>query len=167
MAIDSTVAGDSANSYVSLAEADAYFAESFGRTAWASSGDKESLLVSASKYLDMFLTWDGVKATDEQSMEWPRKFAYDKTRREYSSSIIPMPVKFATYELAYYMLVNGDLSFEEQTIDRVKVGTVDVSFTEMSTDSGIPKFVEAIVSHISSTVLPSGRSIRSVPLERV
>src|SRR5690606_12862157 len=101
------------------------------------------------------------------ALEWPRKCAYDKSGKEYSSSIVPMPVKFATYELAYHMLSNGDLSFEEQSLDRVKVGSVDVMFTERSVDAGIPKFIEALVAHIGRTNLSSANSVRSVPLVRV
>jgi hypothetical protein len=78
-----------------------------------------------------------------------------------------MPVKFATFELAYHMLVNGDLAFEDQSIDRVKVASIDVKFTERSVDSGIPKFIEAIVRHIGTTNLASSNSVRNVALERV
>jgi hypothetical protein len=167
MAFDASVGGTASNSYVTVAEATAYFEASFGRSAWASSADQEALLISATRYLDLYLDWDGMRVSQDQALEWPRTGAYDKTGCEYSSTIIPMPVKFATYELAYHMLVNGDLSFEDQSIDRVKVGSIDVQFTERSVDSGIPKSIEAIVRHIGSTNLASASSVRCVPLERV
>lgn len=167
MAIDSTVGGPSANSYVAVEIADAYFLESFDRQAWADSASKEALLVTASRMLDTFMRWDGLKATSEQAMDWPRIGAYDRDGRQYASDVIPVAVQRATMELAYHMLSNGGLSFEEQSLDRVKVGTVDISFSENSVDSGIPRFVEAIVSHVGTTVLPSAGSVRSVPVVRV
>ena len=167
MPLDSEVGGASANSYASVADADAYFSESFGKGLWTGSTDKEALLITASRSLDQYMSWDGVKSDDAQTMEWPRIGAFDKTGKMYAGDAIPMPVKFATYELAYYMLQNGGLSFQEQSVDQVKVGSVAVKFTDMSVDSGIPTYVEALVAHIGSTELPSANSVRSVPLERV
>lgn len=163
-----TVGAIDANSYVTLAEADAYFENSFGRSLWgpALQGDREVCIITASRYLDQFMTWAGQKASADQGMEWPRTGTYDKTGRAYPSDIIPGPVKFATFELAYFILDNGGLSFTSQTIDRVKVGSVDVEFSENSVDEGIPSFVEALISHIGRSDLVDHSAARSVNLVR-
>lgn len=163
-----TVGAADANSYVTLAEADAYFADSFGRSAWgiAAQGDREVCIITASRYLDQYMTWMGEKASSIQAMEWPRMGTYDKTGRSYPNDIIPGPVRFATFELAYYILDNGGLSFASQSIDRVKVGSVDVEFSENYVDEGIPSFVEALVQHIGRTDLVDHSAARSVNLVR-
>lgn len=169
MPVNATVGAIDANSYVTVAEADAYFSDSFGKGLWASAlpADKDALVISASRSLDQFITWSGQKTSDTQSMEWPRNNAYDKTGRLYPNNVIPGPVRFAAFELAYYMLQNGGLSFAEQSVDRVKVGPVDVEFSEKSTDSGIPNFIEALVSHIGSSDVPTKTSVRMARLARV
>lgn len=166
--VDATVGTDIANSYVLVADADSYFSASFGRGLWTSTSadDKATLVVNASRALDTYITWDGQKTSEAQSMEWPRTGAYDKTGREYASDAIPMPVKFATYELAYHILSNGGLNFAEQTIDSVKVGPINVDFAKLSVDAGIPKFVEALISHIGNSDVPGGKGAYTAKLVR-
>ena len=163
-----TVGSDSANSYVTVAETTVYFAESFGRSLWAnaSQSDLEAAVITASRSLDQYIDWIGFKSTVEQSMEWPRYGAYDKTGIEYSNSIVPGPVKFATMELAYFILQNGGLAFDSQMIDRVKVGSLDVEFTPRSVDAGIPSFIESLISHIGNSSLVDTSMARSVDLIR-
>lgn len=166
--VDASVGTPTANSYVLVAEADAYFEASFGRSLWAPATpeDKATLVVNASRALDSFMEWAGYKASQTQSMEWPRTGTYDKAGFAYASDAIPMPVKFAVYELAYYMLSNGGLNFAEQSVDRVKVGPVDVEFTKGGVDSGIPKYVEALIAHIGDPVLAGGLSMYTAKVIR-
>lgn len=164
-----SIVGDpTANSYVTVAEADSYFSDSFGRSLWAqtSSGDREAAVITASRYLDQYMTWMGHRSTSEQAMEWPRIDTFDKTGRPYPTNIVPGPVRFATFELAYYIVENGGLSFAPQNIDRVKVGPVDVEFTKNSVDEGIPSFVENLVAHIGWSDVAGPGSARSVRLIR-
>lgn len=166
--VDATVGTSTANSYVTVAEADTYFEASFGRPLWATAtpDNKAVLVINASRSLDSFMEWEGSKTNSTQSMEWPRKDTYDKAGLAYPSDAIPMPIKFAVYELCYHILANGGLNFAEQTVDRVKVGPVDVEFSKGSTDSGIPKFVEFLVSHIGTPILVGGMSAYTVKLVR-
>ena len=169
MAIDSTVGTPTANSYASVAEADAYFVDMFNRPLWASAvqATKEALLVTASRTLDMYIDWMGYPVSDVQSMGWPRNYAYDKVGLAYSNSAIPMPVKFATYELAYYIIQNGEVSFVEQIVDEVKVGGIQIKFSDGSVVAGIPDQVLSLVQHIGqSNISLSGRA-HTVRLVRV
>lgn len=163
-----TVGAGDANSYVTVAEASSYFSDSFGRSMWASATqeNQEAAVITASRTLDQYITWIGLRSTSEQSMEWPRSGTFDKTGRPYADDIVPGPVRFASFELAYYILENGGLSFASQTIDRVKVGPVDVEFSQNSVDEGIPSFVENLIAHIGTSDVVGPRSARSVNLVR-
>lgn len=163
------VGAANANSYVTVAEADSYFGDSFGKGQWtsATSDQKAALAITASRTLDQYILWVGQKTTDSQSMEWPRFGAYDRFGKLYANDVIPTVVKYATFELAYYMLENGGLSFAEQTIDSVKVGSIEVDFTERSTDSGIPKFIENMIGNLGSPIIVGNNAVQNVRLERV
>ncbi len=151
-----------ANSYTTVAEADAYFGDSFGRGLWttASASDKEALVITASRTLDQYILWIGQKATVDQAMEWPRKGT------PYASDVIPSKVKYATFELAYFTLENGGLSFAQQTVDSVKVGPVSVDFSKNSTDAGIPSFIESLIGDLGSPIIVGGSTVRMAKLER-
>ncbi len=72
--IVTTVGSASANSYASLAEADAYFALRPNATAWTAimDGDERSkLLLWAMRSLDG-LGWVGARVVPTQSLDWPR-----------------------------------------------------------------------------------------------
>lgn len=159
---------DTANSYVTVAEADAYFSDSFGRPLWANATNdaKATLVVYASRLLDQYMEWAGIKATDTQSMEWPRIGAYDRFGAVIPSDQIPKQVKYAAFELAYYVLENNGLSFADQTIDSVKVGSIQVEFTPKSTDAGIPKFIENLLSGLGMPIIVGASGARNIRLER-
>lgn len=160
---------DTSNSYVTVAEADAYFGDSFGRLLWAPTSDpnKATLVVYASRLLDQYIEWAGQKASDTQGMEWPRIGAYDRFGAAISSNVIPKQVKYATFELAYYVLENNGLSFVDQTIDSVKVGSIQVDFTPKSTDVGIPKFIENMLYGLGVPIIFGSTGARNIQLERV
>jgi hypothetical protein len=113
------------------------------------------------------MDWDGEKTSDDQAMEWPRTGAYTKSGSEYASDVIPIPVKFATFELAYYLLQNGGLLFESSVIDQVKVGPVSIKFDQKVKELGIPSFVLALIEHIGNSDLTSSNQMHTVELERV
>ena len=78
MALDATVKGTSANSYSTQADATTYFGDRLGvatRTS-ASSGDKDSSLVMATRFLDQMM-WKGERTTTTQALSYPRQFLPD------------------------------------------------------------------------------------------
>lgn len=152
------VGSPDANSYATVAEADAYFADAFGRPLWAPLDEdvKSSLVITASRTLDQYIQWIGQKADPDQSMWWPI----------HGEDVIPIKVKYAVYELAYYMLENNGLSFSEQTVDSVKVGPVAVDFSDGSVDAGIPSFIESLIGDLGSPVLIGTQQVRMARLVR-
>lgn len=59
-------------SYVSVADCNAYAAAN-GVSAWiGSDSEKEAALRKATRYLDTAFRWRGVRSTTTQALEWPR-----------------------------------------------------------------------------------------------
>lgn len=81
MSIDSTVKGASANSYVSVADADTYFNLSIFKSLWTqlSTDEKEQFLVFSTSRLDTEL-FSGSKTNVDQALQMPRKGIIDRTQ---------------------------------------------------------------------------------------
>jgi hypothetical protein len=71
--IEATPGGATANSYVTLAEAEAYFAGRLHTGPWmsASQTDRERALLMAARALER-LSWHGQRASSVQTLSWPR-----------------------------------------------------------------------------------------------
>ncbi len=137
MALDATVAGTSSNSYVTLAEATAYFADRLNSSAngdWATDSSgvarttavKEAALVTATRRIDeeQFL---GLKASTTQSLKWPRVAVYDEDGIAFSASAIPERVKQATYLTALELLKVDFLAESYMgNIKTLKTGTLEI-----------------------------------------
>lgn len=124
MSLVVTPGASDAESYASLAEADAYFSAR-GMTAWA--GDdatKEAALRRATSYLDNQYRdrWVGVRTGETQALAWPRvdgargryrgltQYLTDSDGFDIPSDVVPVQVKRATMEAA--LLVIGGTSLE-------------------------------------------------------
>ena len=85
------------DTYVTVAEADAYFLARFGYDKWAplDNAVKEQALVSATQQLDTLCTWHGDKVDDDQLLAHPRTFYTDP---------VPVAVKDAQCEIAYFIV---------------------------------------------------------------
>lgn len=98
-----------AESYASVAEADAYHAAR-GNADWEAVDDKEAALRKASDYLTQVYTmeWSGARKSITQSLDWPRQLAqrrnvevgYQYGIIYYTDSEVPQEVKRACIELA-------------------------------------------------------------------
>lgn len=91
-----------AESYASVAEADAYLAAFRPSTAWsaASTDVKEQKLRQATQWLDNKFSWKGRKYTKEQSLDWPRSYVQDSEGFDLDVNVIPTDLKRATIEAA-------------------------------------------------------------------
>lgn len=111
MAIDVTPGSPTAVAYISVAEADAYFAER-GITDWT--GDetaKEHAIVKGADYLEReyYGRWVGYRAKQEQSMSWPRTYVEDLDGYAIPADEIPRNVKWANAEAALLSLTGTNL----------------------------------------------------------
>lgn len=91
-----------ATSFISVADADAYAAE-VGLTAWTGSTPaKQTALIKAQRYITQTYRglWKGVRATELQSLDWPREDVEDYDGYIVDSDSVPAAVKEAQVELA-------------------------------------------------------------------
>lgn len=117
-----------ANSYVTLAEADAYHGTRLFNSAWtgATQANRETALIWAARILDRenFL---GYRTAESQSMRWPRVDVYDRDGYYINANVVPQFLKNAQSELAF-LLVQADRTVESGTegFKKIKVGSIEL-----------------------------------------
>ena len=138
--VDATLSGANSNSYVTLAEAEAYFLTVPHAEHWTGSNDaKNRVLISATRYLDVF-TYYGERCTTTQALKWPRKkFKVDGV--EINCTFIPSQIKSATFELAHALLYDGE-SFigttgKDAVYDEVELGELKVKYNTKTQTPGL------------------------------
>jgi hypothetical protein len=149
--IDATVGGADSNSYVTAAEADAYFDERLQSAHWTGEADadvKAQALIQATRRLDTF-RFGGLKVAEGQALKWPRIEAYDDDGYEFDG--IPTVVKHATFEAALWLLganADGTDAFGKSGLEqfrRAKVGPLDVEMRHGHTQDQLPPHVMRIL----------------------
>lgn len=169
MSLISTPGANNANSYVSLAESNAYFASSFGKSSWSAVIDatKEIVLIEATRLLDQFFDWNGeIDSSSTQSLRWPRIKAYDADGRVIDETIVPVLVKNATCELAYYINTTGGFDLSENALDKVKVGPITIDFSQSVRPTSFPKIVIDMLASMGGYTVTSANGIKMVNLVR-
>jgi len=120
---------DVTNSYVTLVEAEAYFASRLDVAAWveATASQKEQALVTAAGSMESF-DWVGVITNPDQPLAWPRVGSYFEPRFGYTTPLIGVPnrVKNAQLELAYHLLNNDGILDDTAAVKNVKVGPIEI-----------------------------------------
>lgn len=97
-----------ANSYANAADGDAYHAGHLYATKWiaATTATKEAALVMATRLIDSYFTFRGIKSVTAQALRWPRYGCPDaETGGEFVSTAVPPELVAATCELAREMIV--------------------------------------------------------------
>jgi hypothetical protein len=164
-----TAGATNANSYCTVAEADAYHNYHPYASVWdaAEADQKVQLLVLATRIFDTECDWIGLIASQTQALRWPRVSAWDFDNRLLDPSTLPTLLRDATAELARWCLAKD----RYQTIDdalggikSVKAGEVAVEFDRIDRINLIPASVLALVRPL--LVFTSSGSFE-VPLVRV
>jgi hypothetical protein len=123
-----------ANSYVSLQEADDYFAtHPFYSDNWADLGepDKLNLLAAATAQLDSLFLWRGTIISTGQALGWPRSGVLDIESRTVTSSSVPAALKRATCEMAIFLSRGDAFAAPSSTgVDRLKIDVIELQFTQ-------------------------------------
>lgn len=119
------------DSYISLAEADAYFAAR-NSLDWEAldPADKEAGLRYATAWLDGKFRWRGSLAVSTQVLGWPRFGAVDDERRLIASNVTPQRVKNATAEIALLHQADPVNEPTGRETSREKVGPIEVEYME-------------------------------------
>jgi hypothetical protein len=147
MALDATPNGSSADSYVSVSDADAYHATHLYSTDWtsATTANKEIALKMATRILDEKVDWTGTKGTSAQALAWGRVGVTDDGY-SVSSTIVPQPIKNATAEFARN-LISNDLTGDAQGkgLTSLEVGSIKLNFDKTDTAGVLTSIVQEML----------------------
>ena len=147
---------DTANSYQTLEEANAYFDTHLYADTWsmASSTIKERALIWATRILDTNIEWDGIRQTETQALEWPRMNVVDRNRWIIRINVIPKQVKWAQAELAQLLMVENRMveidakGMQELWIDRF----TRFVFDKQDIKHVIPEYIVSLISQFGTYV---------------
>lgn len=154
LTVIATPGAANANSYLTKAEAQAYFDARLPVAGWDNADSQDALIVMATRTLDaMFAAsrvfvpgtdcncgyfrirpaWTGAPTSSTQALAWPRTGMYDRNGNAIPSNVIPQALKDATAELAGALgtkdtLVDNDNAV--QGITSVKAGSVAIAFAQ-------------------------------------
>lgn len=149
MDFDATLGGASANSLLTVDEADAFAAVHPFAAAWAgyTNDSKEALLMFATLTFRTRICLLGTKATAEQALPFPRT-GLMLDGYALSSAVIPEDVKRAVFELALKLGVS-DVTQESQIdllgIVKAEAGPVKVTFRDSASSVEIPASVRLLI----------------------
>ncbi len=155
MAIDATVGGPQSNSYVSLAEAETYFAARLRAEAWAASSeaDKEKALLTACRRIEahrlqvhrrpylypgepadtLERNYDWLAPLDpDQALSFPRRRDQDHT----GTYVVPQQVREAQCEEALALLTTGAESERRRALQAAGVTGFSVDGLSESYEAG-------------------------------
>jgi len=139
--IDATLGGASANSYVTLVDADAYFETVPDSTTWTdkTNDQRNRALISATRWIDA-LSFYGDRCTETQALKWPRD-NYKVDGIDLACTLIPIGIEVATYELAR-ALANDTDAITGSTgttglYDQVELGELKVKYKASSMTPGM------------------------------
>lgn len=177
--LDTTVGGADANSYTTLAFANAFHDASLYGDVWRAATDlqRTRALITATRLIDEQFDFVGIPASSSQRLKWPRFGAYDTSAGAIagvygldgyvvSSSEIPRQVQEAVAEYAKWLLAS-DRTEEDTTEDgvkRVKAGSVEVEFREGA--RGKPLVPNLVAEMLRAFALRMSGDV-AVPLVRV
>lgn len=116
------------NSYATVAEADAYFADRLDVAAWTTgNADRKSqALITATSLLDN-LDWVGVAVSESQPLAFPRSGTYFDPRIGSDvalSDTVPERIVKATFEMAYHLLNNDGLLDNTGSVKNLSIGSI-------------------------------------------
>ena len=117
MTLIATPAATDADSYFTIAEADAYFAARGVATWWGSNDAKEVAARRGTAYVDNAYRakWIGLRYSEFQALAWPRVDVVDDDGYTIGATVIPPRVKQAAMEAALLALGGATL---EPTLER-------------------------------------------------
>ena len=138
-----------ANSYASIAQADAYIALRLF-TGWSNLQDhhKEAALVSATDYIEAAYreAWQGYRVTSTQALSWPRSNVVVDTF-PIDANVVPTAVVNACIEMAYRSS-QGSVLIEDQgqLVVREKVDVIETEYAQFSDPAQKYPFVSKMLA---------------------
>ena len=118
-----------ANSYASLAQADARHGASTGADAWDNLDpqQKEQRLVTATRRLDALFDWVGNAYSADQPLGFPRRDLHDQTGRPVYMKAVPAAVRNATIDLALWLPEDtAAAATTDDVIEEITLGPIGI-----------------------------------------
>jgi len=151
-----TAGGSTSNSYATVAECDDYHdgipATYTADWTGATDENKEDALMWATRLLDSWVDWKGVKAdisttsgVPDQRLEWPREGVVGPNGEDLDSTLIPQWLKEAASELARQLLIKNLTKEPIRGFERIRAGDVDITFDTMKSKRILLKSVRAFI----------------------
>lgn len=163
---DSTAKSATANSYVSVSDADDYFAAHLDGSFWPSNNkDKQAALVMATNRLDSEVY--GGRSTDlSQALQWPRSWIVARNFNR-DDDTIPRELMKATFEMAlhYLKMKAGEFTVDEndlETLSNYKIGPIDVAIKDHIKADRIPSKVKQLLKSIGPNAWSGDGALRGV-----
>jgi len=130
-----TPADPTANSYVTLAEADAYMETRLHSEAWAAytPEQKSASVISATSWLDICFIWTGIPTTTTQRLGWPRTGMRTRNGQPIDPMELPFDLKKATCEFSFSLAAaqrTADNDAANQGIAEMEAGPVRLKFVD-------------------------------------
>jgi hypothetical protein len=155
-----------ANAYANAADGDAYHEGHLYATAWtaATLANKESALVMATRLIDGQYQFNGLKANDAQSLQWPREDCHDPDGDEaLPADAVPKAVIEATCELARELLVADRTAAPEgEGLKYENTGTTQKGYDKNDTPPIIPRLVQAHLAKYGAPLKSRSGAVRLV-----
>ena len=138
--IIATLKSETANSYVTLSEANDYFDTSPDASTWTNKTDDQNkrALISATRWIET-LVFYGDRCDESQALKFPRN-NYQVDGVELACSKIPNGIKYEQYELARALANDTDAitgtTGKDGNVEEVKLGDIQVKYNTASQGTG-------------------------------
>jgi hypothetical protein len=155
-----------------VADADTYFAATFGET-WSalSTLEKQQAIISAHRLMDRAILWSGTKTVAAQPCQWPRDGATNGcTSEAVTDGTTPDDIAYGEFELAMAIAADSTLLSSSGTgtnTKRVKAGSAEVEFFQPTAgtndETRLPQNVHDLVACFQDgqNILPSSGTLSS------
>lgn len=138
-----------AESYISVTDADAYFAAHGSPAAWtaATTPVKESALRYAAQWLDRRYSWISAIYVVTQALSWPRWLSYDSDGRTVAVGV-PQRIKDAQCEAALAHLAGTLAEVRDRggAIQSVSAGSVEVVWSPGASSGRTFPYIDSLVA---------------------
>lgn len=148
MALDTTIGGPNADSFVSLADANSYHNARLHNDEWddASPTEREVALKWATRLLDG-VDWLGRQWSDTQALRWPRIEVPDREGSYWDYDEIPKFLREATSELAWLLLISDPTrDADTKGFHMVKVGPITLQVNSLDRAQPIADSVTGMIA---------------------
>lgn len=182
LVLNATPLDEDNNTYLLLADADAYVADKVAvdtlSTAWdaLSNDDKALYLIRATEFLDGLVSWFGDRYSADQPLKWPRiNVTIEGLYRDYGLTTFPVKVTYATVEMALFLMEQSNATSEANDnalYDAVEVGPLKIDFNAEANGATTKYFPDIIpillkdLGVIENPDLPNQNRLKQVKLVR-